>query len=60
MSTVAPISEPTAEPRGNKISSSYLLPDERCATCDCKTRGTLHPDCKRDPQGRLLVKRESA
>jgi hypothetical protein len=53
---------PAVISRGNNRhagDAAYRLPDMRCATCLQSTRGFLHGECRRDPQGRLLVVEEA-
>jgi hypothetical protein len=36
-------------------ATSYLIPDQKCATCGRSSREAMHWDCRRDLKGRLLV-----
>ncbi len=41
-------------------AGSYMVPNQRCATCLQSTRGSYHEQCRRDGTGRLLVLGERA
>ncbi len=44
--------------KSSSVSESYLVPDQKCASCGLSTRGVMHWDCARDAKGRLLVREE--
>jgi hypothetical protein len=58
--TARPITETVLRPnsrtrKSSDISTSYLIPDQKCASCGESTVKAWHWDCERDMTGRLLV-----